>query len=92
MLWLLVWYPNISGLPLPSGIAHAYQGLLPTWNWDFQFAVNVDPATSGGTIDASTLVVGVVAVLFVVGVVILAALAGWSGRGDVDRDDHPRMT
>ena len=29
------------------GIAHVYQGVLPTWNWDFQFAVNLDPPATG---------------------------------------------
>ena len=40
LLWLLLWYPNISGLPLPAAFASLYQFLLPTWNWAFQFAVN----------------------------------------------------
>ena len=52
VLWLLLWYPNISGLPLPADFAHLYQGLLPTWNWDFQFSVNTDPASDGGIFDA----------------------------------------
>ena len=34
-------------LPLPNSIANIYQGLLPTWNYDFWFAVNKDaPGTS----------------------------------------------
>ena len=76
-LWLLLWYPNISGLPLPSEFAHLYQGLLPTWNWDFQFAVNTDPASDGSSIDGITLVIGVVTVVFVIGV---GAAARWWGR------------
>ncbi len=67
LLWLLVWYPNISGLPLPTDLAHMYQGILPTWNWDFQFAVNTDPAVEGGLLDLSTLLVGVVAIVVVIG-------------------------
>jgi hypothetical protein len=43
-LWFVVWYPNISALPLPGSIVNMYQGLLPTWIYDFQFAVNTDPA------------------------------------------------
>ena len=58
VLWLLLWYPNLAALPLPSGIASLYQGLLPTWNWDFQFGVNTDPAFEGGLVDAGTLVIG----------------------------------
>jgi hypothetical protein len=39
-------YPNWSGLPLPSGVFNWYQGLLPSWLYPFQFAVNTDPAFS----------------------------------------------
>ena len=58
LLWLLVWYPNISGLPLPAEFAHLYQGLLPTWNYDFQFAVNTDPASDSGVVQPGMLIVG----------------------------------
>ena len=55
VLWLLLWYPNIAALPLPSGLAPLYQGLLPTWSWDFQFAVNTDPAFDSALVDSGTL-------------------------------------
>jgi len=42
----VAFYPNWSGLPLPNGIYNWYQGLLPTWLYPFQFAVNTDPAFS----------------------------------------------
>jgi hypothetical protein len=71
VLWLLIWYPNLSGLPLPSDLAYLYQGLLPTWNWDFQFAVNSDPAFEGPMIALDTFVVGLVGI----GAVSLAAIA-----------------
>ena len=38
--WFVILYPNISGLPLPSVITPAYQGLLPTYLYAFQFNVN----------------------------------------------------
>ena len=76
LLWLLVWYPNISGLPLPADFAHLYQGLLPTWNWDFQFAVNTDPAGDGGAFDEGTIVVGAMTVAFVMAVAGAAWLWG----------------
>ena len=66
-VWFVVWYPNIAGLPLPSDIAHVYQGVLPTWNWDFQFAVNLDPPASGPLIDVTTLVIALVALGCAVG-------------------------
>ncbi len=81
LLWLLLFYPNLSGLPMPSDLATLYQGLLPTWNWDFQFAVNTDPATAGGVIDAGTLVVGVVTVVFVIAVALLAVRWGGATKG-----------
>jgi hypothetical protein len=40
----VAFYPNWSGMPLPNGIFNWYQGLLPTWLYPFQFAVNTDPA------------------------------------------------
>ena len=39
-VWFVVLYPNISALPLPSTLVNAYQGLLPTYLYAFQFAVN----------------------------------------------------
>jgi hypothetical protein len=38
--WFVVWYPNISALPLPSTVVNAYQGFLPTYLYAFQFPVN----------------------------------------------------
>jgi hypothetical protein len=43
----LILYPNISALPLPSTVVNAYQGLLPTYLYPFQFPVNTDPAAPG---------------------------------------------
>ncbi len=42
----VLFYPNISGLPLPNAIFNWYQGLLPTWLYPFQFPVNTDPAVT----------------------------------------------
>ena len=38
--WFVVLYPNISALPLPSAVVNAYQGLLPTYLYPFQFPVS----------------------------------------------------
>ncbi len=40
--WFVVLYPNISALPLPTSLVNAYQGLLPTYLYPFQFPVNTD--------------------------------------------------
>ncbi len=39
----MIVYPNIAALPLPSTVFNAYQGLLPTYLYPFQFPVNTDP-------------------------------------------------
>ena len=38
--WLVFLYPNISALPLPTTLVNAYQGILPTYIYAFQFGVN----------------------------------------------------
>jgi hypothetical protein len=46
-LWFVAFYPDIAGLPIPSGLRNLYSVLpLPTYNYDFQFAVNTAPAPS----------------------------------------------
>jgi len=72
LLWLLLWYPNLSGLPLPADFASAYQYVLPTWDWSFQFDVNTDPATGQGP-GSGIFVIGALAVAVAVG----AAVAAW---------------
>jgi hypothetical protein len=49
--WFAIVYPNIAALPLPSTVSSAYQGLLPTYLYAFQFPVstvdrNVDASLS----------------------------------------------
>ena len=38
--WFVILYPNISALAMPSAIVNAYQGLLPTYLYAFQFSVD----------------------------------------------------
>jgi hypothetical protein len=41
--WFVILYPNISAVPLPSAMVNAYQGILPTYLYAFQFPVsNID--------------------------------------------------
>ena len=47
LAWFVTWYPNLSGLPLPTAIVNAYQGFLPTYLYAFQFPVNTDPVVTG---------------------------------------------
>jgi hypothetical protein len=68
--WFVLWYPNISGLPVPTPLSqlHVVGIPLPTYIYDFQFGVNQDPP--GGSLD----VVGVAALLMVVTLLVLAAI------------------
>ncbi|HLA16482.1 MAG TPA: phospholipid carrier-dependent glycosyltransferase, partial [Candidatus Limnocylindrales bacterium] len=68
--WILVWYPNISSLPLPTAAFNAYQGVLPTWVWAFQFPVNLEPATESPalmTVGTLVLLGALVATCLIVG-------------------------
>jgi 4-amino-4-deoxy-L-arabinose transferase-like glycosyltransferase len=47
-IWFVVWYPNISALPLPGPLSNAYQGLLPTYVYPFQFPVSTVNRTGPG--------------------------------------------
>ncbi len=38
--WGVVLYPNIAALPMPSILVNAYQGIVPTYLYSFQFPVS----------------------------------------------------
>ena len=38
--WFVVVYPNISAMPLPATVVAAYQGIVPTYLYAFQFPVS----------------------------------------------------
>jgi predicted membrane-bound dolichyl-phosphate-mannose-protein mannosyltransferase len=74
--WTAVLYPNIAALPLPSALVNAYQGILPTYLYPFQFPVNTDPAvSSSGLVTPESVLLGA-ALLFTSAVVAYAA-RGW---------------
>ncbi len=62
--WFVVFYPNIAALPLPSTIVNAYQGLLPTYLYAFQFPIsqterNVNTPLLSPTLAILTIGIGV---------------------------------
>jgi hypothetical protein len=62
-IWFVAWYTNIASLPVPTPLSQIHLGLLPTWNWGFQFGVNLDQANSaplqiGGVIMLTVAVSG----------------------------------
>jgi hypothetical protein len=42
VIWFVLFYPNFGSLPVPTPLSQIHLGLLPTWNWGFQFGVNLD--------------------------------------------------
>jgi hypothetical protein len=65
--WFIVFYPNIAALPLPSTVVNAYQGLLPTYLYAFQFPVN----TVARNVDAPLLSLTLVLLTIAIGVTCL---------------------
>jgi Gpi18-like mannosyltransferase len=78
-LWFVVFYPDISGLPIPSGLRNLYSVLpLPTYNYDFQFAVNTSPAP---TVTPPLLGLPAASLTLVTAVLVAAVMyAAWSWR------------
>jgi 4-amino-4-deoxy-L-arabinose transferase-like glycosyltransferase len=74
--WFVIWYPNIAALPLPSAIHNAYQGLLPTYVYPFQF-----PVATGDRVAPSLVDIRVAELLVAMIVTVLAVTySAWSWR------------
>ena len=69
--WFVLWYPNIAALPLPAALSNAYQGLLPTYVYPFQFPVSTVDRTGPGpsliSLQPLLLLVVLAAVVVIVG-------------------------
>ena len=81
----VVFYPNIAALPLPSTIFNAYQGLLPTYLYAFQFPVNTDPPVIVPSLLAPSpnylgLPPGPLLALFLALACIIVAYSAWTWR------------
>lgn len=78
-LWFVAFYPDIAGLPIPSGLRNLYSVLpLPTYNYDFQFAVNTAPAP---TVTPPLLGLPALSLTVVTAVLVAAVMyAAWSWR------------
>jgi predicted membrane-bound dolichyl-phosphate-mannose-protein mannosyltransferase len=100
--WILVWYPNIAALPLPTSAYNAYQGVLPTWVWAFQFPVNLEPATEAPslvTTDTLILLGALTATCLIVGyatwswrLVAAERAAAYGSRGPIEGGSTPGPT
>lgn len=74
--WFAVVYPNISALPLPSVVANAYQGLLPTYLYAFQFPVSTADRTLPSPLLSPTLAILTIAIA-VTCLVVAYSAATW---------------
>jgi hypothetical protein len=85
-----IFYPNISGLPLPSTIFNAYQGILPTYLYPFQFPVSTVDRTVGISLFAAgpaALLVALVATCVAVGYSTWVWRITLAERRRAERDD-----
>ncbi|HYH92789.1 MAG TPA: phospholipid carrier-dependent glycosyltransferase, partial [Candidatus Saccharimonadales bacterium] len=77
MAWFVVWYPNISALPLPSALVNAYQGLLPTYLYAFQFPVRAgERAVDAPLFSPTVLILGAAVTV----TCLVVAYSAWTWR------------
>jgi C-terminal four TMM region of protein-O-mannosyltransferase len=81
--WFVILYPNISALPLPSALVNAYQGILPTYLYPFQFSVNT--VDRGGAISFADWRFGAL-MLFLVIACAVVAYSAWVWRMALTED------
>ncbi len=80
-VWFVAFYPNFASLPVPTPLSQIHLGLLPTWNWGFQFGVNLDEPNRN---PINWLSVAILA-LAVTGLCIAAVYAARSWRKGPDQ-------
>ena len=89
----LIFYPNISALPLPSAVVNAYQGVLPTYVYPFQFPVStVDRSVQGPSLFALEPAVLLAAL---VATSLIVAYSAWAWRiaiAERNAPSRPRAT
>ncbi len=84
--WFVLWYPNFAALPLPNALSNAYQGLLPTYVYPFQFPVStVDRNVAGpALIDAGPALL----LVTLAGVCLTVGYAAWVWRITLAEEAH----
>ena len=68
--WFAILYPNISALPLPNAVVAAYQGILPTYLYAFQFPVST--VTRGADTPVFTPMLALLTVALIVTCLVIA--------------------
>ncbi len=75
--WFAILYPNISALPLPAAVVAAYQGILPTYLYAFQFPVST--VTRNANTPLLTPMLAVLTIALVV-TCLVVAYSAWVWR------------
>jgi hypothetical protein len=75
--WFAILYPNISALPLPSAVVAAYQGILPTYLYAFQFPVSTVTRSTDTPILTPMLAILLVALT---ATCLVVAYSAWAWR------------
>ena len=84
-IWFVVFQPDIAALPVPTGIARLFQTLpLPTYNYDFQFAVNTAEATTTSVVSLESMALTAM-VAFLVAAAMYATWAWRAGRREASQ-------
>ncbi|MCJ7709645.1 MAG: hypothetical protein MUQ32_02335, partial [Chloroflexi bacterium] len=87
--WFAILYPNISALVMPSSVVNAYQGLLPTYLYAFQFGV--DTVDRGVAISFADPKFGILMAFLVVACGVVAYSA-WAWRQALAGDPDAAVT
>ena len=75
--WFVILYPNISALPLPAAVVAAYQGILPTYLYAFQFPVSTVTRNVDTPLFTPTLAVLLLALIVTC---LVVAYSTWAWR------------
>ena len=73
----MILYPNISALPLPAAVVAAYQGILPTYLYAFQFPVSTVTRTVNTPLFTPTLAILLLALTVTC---LVVAYSTWAWR------------
>ena len=84
--WGVVLYPNVAALPLPSVIVNAYQGIIPTYLYAFQFPVSTTDRTV--TTPLLTREFALLTITLIV-TCLVVAYSAWVWRLSITDSDEP---
>jgi hypothetical protein len=87
--WFAILYPNIAALPLPAAIVNAYQGIVPTYLYAFQFPVSTVDRGTDTPLLTPTFALLMVALAVTCLVVAYSAWAWRLALADSNRADDP---